>query len=122
MAFQPGISGNPTGKAKEKLFHDVLNMELKAAGDDHRALRAIARNVIKLAQMEDGLGLAAAKEIANRLDGMPTQQQDVNVNERVTVIHAPLPKASTEEWKQSLTTSPNMTLTGDLKTGHKLNS
>lgn len=51
-------------------------MELAEIGDDHKALRRIARNLIKLAggesEMLDG-GLGAIKEIADRLDGKPAQ-------------------------------------------------
>lgn len=104
MAFTPGKSGNPGGKPKEKLYHQALMMELKAAGDDLPELRAIARRQIETAIHAENPNdaLAAAKEIANRLDGQPVAQQDVNINERITVIEAPAPKANTEEWLKSL--------------------
>jgi hypothetical protein len=73
MAFQPGKSGNPGGRAKERLFADALRMELAAAGDDNKALRGIARNLIKLAEKEELAALPAINAIADRLDGKPAQ-------------------------------------------------
>lgn len=46
-------------------------MELAAIGDDHKALRAIARKLINQA-MEDGK-LDAIKELADRTDGKVAQ-------------------------------------------------
>ena len=66
MPFAKGQSGNPGGRPKDRPFADALRMELKAAGDDHRALRKIARALI--AKAEDG-DLAAIREVADRLDG-----------------------------------------------------
>jgi hypothetical protein len=48
-------------------------MELAAAGTDHKALRAIARNLIALAQGSDNQALSAIREIADRIDGKPLQ-------------------------------------------------
>jgi len=69
MPFAKGQSGNPGGRPKDKPFADALRMELKAAGDDRKALRKIARALI--AKAEDG-NLAAIREIADRLDGKVT--------------------------------------------------
>lgn len=46
-------------------------MEIAAAGEDHKALRGIARNLIAIAGTPEGLG--AIKEIADRLDGKVPQ-------------------------------------------------
>ena len=73
MAFQPGKSGNPGGRAKERQFADALRMELAAAGEDNKALRGIARNLINLAQKDDEKALPAINAIADRLDGKPAQ-------------------------------------------------
>lgn len=78
MVFQPGKSGNPGGRAKERIFADALRMELAAAGDDNKAVRAIARNLINLAQKEDEKALPAINAIADRLDGKPAQSVEMS--------------------------------------------
>ena len=62
---------NPRGQQRDKPFRDALRMEIAVAGDDHKALRGIARNLIAIAGTPDGLG--AIKEIADRLDGKVPQ-------------------------------------------------
>lgn len=63
------MAGNAnSGRKAEKPFRDALRMELAAVGDDHKALRQIARNLIALA-MDDGGKLDAIKELADRSDG-----------------------------------------------------
>jgi hypothetical protein len=70
MAFQPGQSGNPGGRRKEKPFADALRMEIAAAGEDHRSLRAIARALLDKASSGD---MQAIKELADRTDGKVPQ-------------------------------------------------
>lgn len=70
MAFQPGQSGNPKGRRQEKPFADALRMELLAAGEDHKALRLVARKLIQCAQDGDGW---AVKELLDRTDGKVPQ-------------------------------------------------
>lgn len=66
---------NPTGKSgpRDKPFRDALRMELAAAGEDHKALRAIARNLIALAQITDKDAMPAINAIADRTDGKVAQ-------------------------------------------------
>lgn len=73
MPFEKGQSGNPGGRPKEKPFRTALNMELAEAGENHKALRAIARNLIQLAQKDDASALPAIREIADRSDGKVPQ-------------------------------------------------
>jgi len=80
MTWVKGKSGNPGGRGVNKPFVDVLRMELAAAGNDQKALRAIARNLIAVAQMPVRLGVAAAEIIADRLDGKPAQESTVTIN------------------------------------------
>lgn len=70
----PFEEGNQAAKNRRtpKPFADALRMELLAAGEDHKALRTIARNLIGLAS-DDGGKLDAIKEIADRLDGKVPQ-------------------------------------------------
>ena len=55
---------------KHKPFRDALEMQLKAAGDNHKALRRIADKLISLADAGD---LQAIREIADRQDGKVPQ-------------------------------------------------
>jgi len=77
-----GVSGNPQGRRSEKPFADALKMEIAAAGSDQKALRAIARNLIALAQMPSRLGVASADIIADRLDGKPAQETNMTIEKR----------------------------------------
>ena len=65
------MAGNAnSGPKREKPFRDALLMELKAAGEDHKTLRRIARAVISRAEEGE---IQAIKEIADRLDGKVPQ-------------------------------------------------
>ena len=65
---------NRRGQQRDKPFRDALRMELAAIGDDHKAMRKIARNLIDAASnTSDKDMLAAIREIADRMDGKPAQ-------------------------------------------------
>ena len=70
MPFIKGQSGNPGGRPKTKPFREALLTEIDAAGEDASALRSIARKLLQMAEEGD---LLAVREIADRLDGKPTQ-------------------------------------------------
>lgn len=61
---------NPRGQQRDKPFRDALRMEIAAAGEDHKAMRAVAAALIGKAMMGD---VPAIKEIADRLDGKVPQ-------------------------------------------------
>ena len=76
-------------------------MELATAGDDHKALRVIARRLIAKAEEGD---MQAIQQVADRLDGRP----HVTVDSSTEVVHryvARLPEKSksTEQWQQKHT-------------------
>ena len=77
MPFKKGQSGNPGGRPKEKPFADALRMEIADAGEDHKALRRVARKLIENAESGD---IRAIRELADRLDGKPMQAVDANVD------------------------------------------
>lgn len=74
------MAGRPAGSPnKDKPFRDALRMELAAVGDDHKALREIARNLISKAMSPlDKDAMSAAKEIGDRLDGKPAQSVEMS--------------------------------------------
>ncbi len=80
--FAKGKSGNPGGRPKDKPFADALRMEIAAAGEDFKALRAIARNLINLAQRDELAAMPAINAIADRLDGKPAQESTVTIDDK----------------------------------------
>ena len=59
---------------KDKPFKAALQMEINAAGENHKKLRQIARALIETACKGD---LHAIQQVADRLDGRPAQAVDV---------------------------------------------
>jgi hypothetical protein len=83
MPFQKGHAANPLGRGVEKPFADALRLEIAAVGPDQRALRAIARNLLRMAQNQRGTtALPAVLALADRLDGRPSQESMVTVVKR----------------------------------------
>jgi hypothetical protein len=70
MAFEPGVSGNPGGKPKTKVFRDALNLAINRADGDKTKLARIAEALVDKAADGD---VPAIREIADRLDGKATQ-------------------------------------------------
>jgi len=65
------MAGNAnSGRGREKPFSQALRMELLAAGEDHKALRLVARQLI--ASASEGK-LDAIKELIDRTDGKAPQ-------------------------------------------------
>jgi hypothetical protein len=54
-------------------------MELAAAGEDHKRLRAIARKLLDKAESGD---MQAIKEVADRTDGKPAQESTVTIDDK----------------------------------------
>lgn len=69
MVFQPG-NKLAVGGRKDKHWRDALM--LAVSENDRAVLRSIAEKVVELAMDGD---MAAIKEIGDRLDGKPAQQQ-----------------------------------------------
>lgn len=65
------MAGNAnSGRRQEKPFADALRMELAEAGDNHKALRAIARKLIDKATEGD---MPAILALVDRTDGKAIQ-------------------------------------------------
>ena len=81
MAFKKGISGNPGGKSREKIFTDALRLELNRIDPNDKEKR---KKVNKLAEklvecaIEDKQAWAF-QQIVDRLEGKAAQQFDHNV-------------------------------------------
>jgi hypothetical protein len=99
MAWTKGQSGNPRGRAAEKPFADALRMEIKAAGDDHQKLRAIAKRLLEKAEEGD---MQAINCLADRLDGKPQQAVEVSGDVLRYVVRMPEPCRTIEEWEASV--------------------
>ena len=74
--------GDP-GYETQRPFADALRIELAAAGGNQRALRAIAHNLLFLAQQPEMTALPAIREIADRLDGKPKQEAEVTLRQAI---------------------------------------
>ena len=61
---------NPRGQQRDKPFRDALRMEIAAAGEDHKALRKVARALLTKAASGD---VHAIREIGDRMDGKVAQ-------------------------------------------------
>src|ERR1700747_550475 len=87
MAFKKGISGNPGGKSREKIFTDALRLELNRIDPNDKDKR---KKVIKLAEklvegaIEDKQRWAF-QQIAYRLEGKPVQVVDATIDDHRTV-------------------------------------
>jgi hypothetical protein len=77
----PGRKFGSVNLKSEKPFGNALRMELAAAGNSHRELRLIARNLIGLARAGEPGALQAIREIADRLDGKPKQEAEVTLRQ-----------------------------------------
>lgn len=73
------MAGNAnSGRRAEKPFRDALRMEIASLQEsDPKALRSIARKLLEVAAAGEGW---AIKELADRTDGKPSQQIDIDAN------------------------------------------
>lgn len=79
------MAGNAnSGRRQEKPFADALRMELAAAGEDHKKLRAIAKKLIDKAEEGD---MQAIQMLADRTDGKPAQAIVGDPENPVNLVH-----------------------------------
>lgn len=78
--YLPGTSGNPGGRPKGSVsLVAALRRELERRQDSGQpGIEAVAARLVDLAVGGD---LRAAREIADRLDGKPTQAVDLHASE-----------------------------------------
>jgi hypothetical protein len=87
VAFKKGISGNPGGKSREKIFTDALRLELNRIDpNDKEKRKKINRLAEKLVEcaLVDKQGWAF-QQIADRLEGKLVQVADATVDDHRTV-------------------------------------
>jgi Family of unknown function (DUF5681) len=87
MAFKKGISGNPGGKSREKIFTDALRLELSRIDPNDKEKRKkvniLAEKLVECA-IEDKQSWAF-QQIADRLEGKPVQVFDATVDDHRTL-------------------------------------
>jgi hypothetical protein len=74
-------------------------MELAALGNNHKALRDIAKNLISVAMGSGKDAMAAIKEIGDRLDGRPAQEVEVSGEVTSFVARVPQTANTAEAWE-----------------------
>ena len=74
------MAGRPKGaENKDKPYREALRLELAAAGEDLKELRAIARVHIGMCKCGD---LGAITALADRTDGKPAQESTVTIDDK----------------------------------------
>ena len=74
-----GTKNSKDRRLTDKPFAEALRLEILDAGTDNKRLRRIAAALIRKAEEGD---LQAIQQVADRLDGKPAQEQNVNVNDK----------------------------------------
>lgn len=73
MTFQPGQSGNPGGRSREKLWRDAIHRAIKRNSEgDLQAIDRAADALVLAAIYKD---IGALKELGDRIDGKVPQAQ-----------------------------------------------
>ncbi len=79
--FKPGVCPNPGGRPRKKPVTAALEEMI-----DEATARKIAATLIKQACRADRNGIAAAKEIIDRLEGKAVQVIEADVREQMTTM------------------------------------
>ncbi len=84
MPFQKGQSGNPGGRPARSwtmtgLIEEALEMQ-DVSGTPYK--KTVAKRLVDMAQRGD---LGAIKEINQRLDGMPTQKVEGDIETKILI-------------------------------------
>jgi hypothetical protein len=87
MAFKKGISGNPGGRSREKIFTDALRLELNRVDpndkDKRKKINKLAEKLVECALVDKQAW--AFQQIADRLEGKPVQVVDATVDDHRTL-------------------------------------
>jgi hypothetical protein len=85
MAFKKGISGNPGGKSKHKIYSDALRVEVNRIDPNNpnrRKINALAEKLVSCALAGEGW---AFKEIGDRLEGKAVQPLEHQEDDRSNI-------------------------------------
>jgi hypothetical protein len=100
MTWKKGQSGNPKGRAKDKIWGDAIRIAVNEAYEDgdKKKLRVLADKLVDKALGGD---IAALGKSVTGLDGKPAQAVEMSgeVAPRF-VIHAPEVIHDSEEWQK----------------------
>ncbi len=94
--------GRPKGSQNDRLWRDALRkiaLEYAEGKAGPKKIELAARRVFEATLNGD---MSAARELGNRLDGMPHQTQDITVTDERSVIRSPEPSETSEAWQASL--------------------
>lgn len=88
----------PRGRKSDKPWRDALLFAVtEKDADGQRKLRQIAEKCVAAALAGD---MTAIQEIGNRIDGKPRQEIEHSGEVQHSVIRAPQPSPSSEQWLQ----------------------
>ena len=95
MKFQPGQSGNPTGRTSEKLFTDAIRKAafLEDPVKKKRRLDLIAEKLVQKAMAGDNWCIG---QVGDRLDGKPTERKEYEgaVDHAIRIVWPGMPTFS----------------------------
>ncbi len=100
MTWKKGQSGNPNGRAKDKIWGDAIRVAVNEAFEDgdQKKLRVLADKLVEKALSGD---ITAMKEIGDRLDGKAAQSVEMSGMEAPKYV-ALMPDhvMTPEEWQE----------------------
>jgi hypothetical protein len=80
MPFQKGNRANPGGRPKDKAFNDALRLVVHREHEPNKTkLYAIAEKLVEEAIKGEAW---AVQQVADRLDGKPTQESTVTIDDK----------------------------------------
>ena len=100
MTWKKGQSGNPYGRAKDKVWGDAIRIAVYEAyeGGDRKKLRVLADRLVDKALEGD---ITAMKEIGDRLDGKAAQSVEMSgAVETSYVAQMPEVIEDADEWQK----------------------
>jgi hypothetical protein len=89
------MAGRPRGIWGDKAFRDALNLAVREKEGGKPRLRLLAEQLVTAGLAGD---VMAIREVADRLDGKPTQQTEMTISDQRTVVRAPNPSESPQDW------------------------